>query len=546
MGRVESGSEQAAAPYATVCETHTGLVVLAGNSAYKVKKPVRTEFLDFSTQERREEACQRELELNRRLAPESYLGVAHLDSPWIGASEPVLVMRRLDESRRLSTIVRRCQSAEPSLSSIARILAVFHAGAERGSRIDQQGTLDAVKHRWDANIAEMRQFTGTVIDEKLLAAVQSMARNFMAGREPLFNRRIHDRRIIDGHGDLLADDIFCLATGPQILDCLEFDDELRFIDSIDDVAFLAMDLEFLGRKDLGEFFLDHYTRLAADRVPQSLLDFYIAYRALVRAKVDGMRYQQGMTDSATDAGRHMEIALAHLRAGRVRLALVGGGPGTGKSTLARALADRVDAVVVSTDQVRRDMLSSRAIRGEPGVLNAGLYSERNVAAVYDEALQQARSLLADGRSVIVDASWRDARHRAHARHIADQTYSTTIELACDTDAATAARRVATRPADGMSDATPEIAVALAELGQQWPEAQRIDTGCAVAASVCAVGLTPTVEAAASRVVDLIVRELSRSGYHTPSRSGSARSNRTGRQPTAERTSRTARSARAPW
>lgn len=483
MGRVESISQQAAAPYAAVCETHTGLVVLAGNTAYKVKKPVRTEFLDFSTQQRREEACQREFELNRRLAPQTYVGVAHLDSPWMDASEPVLVMRRLDESRRLSTIVQGCQSVEAALCSIARVMARFHAGARRGSQIDEQGTADAVKHRWQANIAEMRQCAGTVIDENSLAAVQCLAESFVAGREPLFNRRIHDRRIIDGHGDLLADDIFCLTTGPQILDCLEFDDELRFVDSIDDVAFLAMDLEFLDRPDLGEFFLDQYTRLAADWAPRSLLDFYIAYRALVRAKVDGMRYRQGITDSAADAGRHTEIALAHLRAGRVRLALIGGGPGTGKSTMARALADRVGAAVISTDLVRRALLGSHAIDGEPGILNAGLYSERNVAAVYDAVLQQARGLLADGHSVIVDASWRDARQRMQARQMAALTHSATVELKCDTDAATAVRRVATRVADGMSDATPEIANALTEFDQQWPEAHRIDTGRALADSV---------------------------------------------------------------
>ncbi len=485
MGRVESTCRSVATPYAVVHETHTGLVMLVGDSAYKVKKPIKTEFLDFSTPERREEACQRELELNRRLAPDSYLGVAHLCAPWAGTSDPVLVMKRHDESSRLSTIVRGGQRAEAALSSIARVLAAFHNTARRGPRIEKQGSVDALTSRWEANIAEMQQFVGTVIDEQSLAAVQRLAAQFVAGREHLFNRRIRDGRIVDGHGDLLADDIFCAPTGPQILDCLEFDDELRFVDSIDDAAFLAMDLEFLGRKDLGEFFLAHYTRLTSDSAPPSLLDFYIAYRAVVRAKVDGLRYGQGLTDAAADATRHLNIALAHLHAGRVRLTIIGGGPGTGKSTLANALADRVGAVVISTDQVRRAMLKSGKIDGAAGVLNTGLYSGRNVAAVYREALHEARTLLANGRSVIVDASWLDAHHRSQARRVAVQTHSKTLEVMCDTATATAARRVAARSAASTSDATPEITVALAQLRQQWPEAHRIDTDFPVADSVLA-------------------------------------------------------------
>lgn len=485
MGRVQSTMRSSAPPYAVMHETHTGLVMLVGDAAYKIKKPIRTEFLDFSTPERREEACRRELELNRRLAPDSYLGVAHLCAPWAGADEPVLVMKRQDETHRLSTIVQHDQTAHEQLCSIARVLAAFHTAARRGPQIDRQGTAAAVKYRWEVNTAEMRQFLGTVIDEQKLAAAQRLAAQFVAGREQLFNQRIRDGRIVDGHGDLLADDIFCPPAGPQILDCLEFDDDLRFLDSIDDAAFLAMDLEFLGRADLGEFFLTHYTRLTSDSAPQSLVDFYIAYRALVRAKVDGVRYSQGLAESAADATRHLDIALAHLRAGRVRLALVGGAPGTGKSTLAAELADHVGAVVISTDQVRRTMLESGTIGGETGVLNTGLYSKQNVDAVYRAALHEVRALLAGGHSVIVDASWLDPHHRSQAKQLAIQTDSTAIEFMCETATATAARRVAARPAGGVSDATPAIAVALAQVRRHWPEAHRIDTDCPVADSVWA-------------------------------------------------------------
>ncbi|MCV7231121.1 bifunctional aminoglycoside phosphotransferase/ATP-binding protein [Mycobacterium branderi] len=464
-----------AEPYATVRETHTGLVVLVGDLAFKCKKPVRTDFLDFSTPERREEVCQREVELNRRLAPASYLGVAHLNMPCNVAAEPVVVMRRHPDSSRLATMVRGGQPVTDALIAIAEVLARFHKTARRGRSIASHGTVDAVKTRWTTNITELQRFADTILDRQRLDAVDHLASQFLAGRGMLLAERISERRIVDGHGDLLADDIFCLPDGPEILDCLEFDDHLRYVDMLDDAAFLAMDLEFLGHKDLAEFFLDHYSRLAADPAPQSLKDFYIAYRALVRAKVDCVRFAQGHLDATADALRHMDIAQQHLQAGRVRMVVVGGGPGTGKTTLAQGLARQVGAHVVSTDEVRRDMQSSGAIRGEAGVLNARLYADENVRAVYEEVLRRAHLLLANGRSVILDGTWRDPRRRQQARELAAQTHAAILELRCDTAVHTAARRVEARKAGNISDATPEIACALADNARQWPEAHTVDT-----------------------------------------------------------------------
>jgi len=472
-------------PYSEIHETHTGLVVLIGDRAYKIKKPIRTEFLDFSTPERREQACRRELELNRRLAPDSYLGVAHLSAEWAGTSEPVIVMKRRPDGCRLASMVRSGQPVTEQLMAIAERLASFHKSAERSKTVAAQGTVEAVNVRWEANFAELQQFVGTVVNRQRMDAVRQSAADFIAGREPLFTGRVRGGRIVDGHGDLLADDIFCLADGPEMLDCLEFDDNLRYVDTIDDAAFLAMDLEFLGRKDLGELFLAQYSRLAADPAPQSLKDFYIAYRALVRAKVDCVRFTQDHRGADADASRHLDVALEHLQACSVRLAVVGGGPGTGKTTLAHALANQVGAAVISTDEVRRDMQDSGAISGEVGVLDAGLYSDANVAAVYGEVLRQANIQLSNGRSVILDGTWRDPHRRDQARQLAIRTHSAHIELKCDTSVGAAAHRVAARPAGGFSDATPEIATALAGGSQRWPEAHHIDTGRPLSESVCA-------------------------------------------------------------
>ncbi len=465
-----------AVPYIEVHETHTGMVVLAGDRAFKAKKPVLTDFLDFRAPEQRERACRREVELNSRLSPDSYLGVAHLSDPAGGPAEPIVVMRRYRDEDRLASIVRRGGAGEPVaglLDAIAAVLARFHRGAERGPAISAEGEPGAIDRRWRDNLAELDRYAGTLPPESL-SRVRHLAAEFVAGRGPLFGRRIEEGLIVDGHGDLLADDIFCVQGEPALLDCLEFDDKLRYVDCVDDAAFLAMDLQFLGRKDLGEHFLQRYAAHSARPVPPALAHFYIAYRAGVRAKVDCVRLSQGRPQAAGDAARHLDIAVEHLETSRVRLALVGGNPGTGKSTVARALAEQTGAQVISTDDVRRELRDSGAIGGDAGVLNEGLYDPGNVATVYEAALRRARTPLGDGQSVILDGTWRDPQMRARAQRLASETHSATVELRCVAGTDTAAGRITTR-APGNSEVTPQIAAAMAAQQADWDTAQRIDT-----------------------------------------------------------------------
>jgi aminoglycoside phosphotransferase family enzyme/predicted kinase len=476
-------STGAPTPYAEVRETHTGVVVLVGDRAYKGKKAITTDFLDHTTPERRERSCGREVELNRRLAPDTYLGVAHLSDPSGGPAEPIVVMRRYPDACRLATRVRNRESVTSALERVADELARFHDGADRGRAIDEQGTVGAVGARWQENIGELKRFVGTVLPADKVRDLEDLATQYIAGRSVLFTTRVEDRCIVDGHGDLLADDIFCLPDGEvAILDCLEFDDALRHVDVIDDAAFLAMDLEFLDSKELADDFLAKYTRLSGDAAPSSLTHFYIAYRAVVRAKVDCIRVGQGHPEAAQDAVRHLDIAIDHLRAGAVRLVLVGGGPGTGKTTLAHRLAESVGAQVVATDEMRRELQRSGIVSGEPGVLDRGLYSPENVGEVYHAVLRHAHLLLAGGRSVILDGTWRDPRHREAARQLASDTHSALAEILCVASVETAAARVADRPG-GVSDATPAIAEALDPAGRDWRDAFRLDTNQQLADSV---------------------------------------------------------------
>ncbi|WP_101949612.1 AAA family ATPase [Mycobacterium sp. 3519A] len=486
MPATVSASDQAVATAggldAQVRETHTGLVFLVGDKVYKAKKAVVTDFLDFSTSAAREHACAKEVALNRRLAPDSYLGIAHFHGLGDEAAEPVVVMRRYPDDARLATLVTNGQPVHHHLCVIAEMLARFHEHATRGPAVNAEGTARAVSARWQQNLVELQRHAADIVPAEQVSEVARLATQFVSGRVSLFEHRIADRRVVDGHADLLADDVFCMPDGPALLDCLEFDDRLRYVDGVDDAAFLAMDLEFLGRKELGDYFLDEYARRADDHVPGTLRNFYIAYRAVVRAKVDCIRVAQGNPDARSDALRHIDIALDRMRAATVRLILIGGGPGTGKTTLSHGLAECIDAEVISTDDVRRELQHSGVISGQAGTLHDGLYTPENVAIVYDEVLRRARQSLANGRSTILDGTWRDSRQRDRARELARAMAASISEFTCSVPTSVASERIEKRPTS-TSDATPQIAVALVDPETAASEGIHIDTSRPLSESV---------------------------------------------------------------
>lgn len=418
-------------------------------------------------------ACHREVELNRRLAPDIYLGVA--DVAMDGeAIDHIVVMRRLPEERRLSARLDMPCVAD-DLRHLAHLVATFHDGADRSQEINASSDHAALIGLWEAGIDQISTFSGSVLDRDDVQHAAELARQYLAGRRPLIDRRVSDGRACDGHGDLQAEDIFMLDDGPRVLDCLEFDDRLRHGDVLGDVAFLAMDLERLGHLGLASEFLDRYRDLSHDNWPSSLAHLHIAYRAHVRAKVACLRSQQGDPDAA-DAARSLHCqALAHLETGRIRLVVVGGGPGTGKSTLSRDLADRLGAVVLSSDLVRDDLLPRHGDGQDR--LHRGRYAPDRVEAVYVELLRRARMLLEQGESVVLDASWLDPRQRNEARQLAEQTSSMLSELQCECPNDIVASRIRRRMAEGSSasDATPQLARALTSAVAPWPEAIVIDT-----------------------------------------------------------------------
>jgi aminoglycoside phosphotransferase family enzyme len=285
-----------------VVQTHISWIVLAGSYAYKIKKPVELGFLDYSTLEKRLRACQREVELNRRLCPTVYLGVLSLaehdgqivigDAPEGGEVLDYMVwMRHLPHDLMLDQLLARGEATAAQLELVAERLASFHASAATGPGVDEHGEPEAVAANVEQNFEQVKPHVGRTIDRESFTLIAMASRNFLTRRRALFERRVAEGRIRDGHGDLHAASI-CLTSPLAIFDCIEFNDRYRCGDVAAEVAFLAMDLEFNRRSDLARAFVDRYVAASGDQELLELLDFYIVYRAYVRGKVESIKLSE--------------------------------------------------------------------------------------------------------------------------------------------------------------------------------------------------------------------------------------------------------------
>lgn len=465
----------AGGPPARIAETHISVVAMVGDCAYKLLKPVTLGFLDHARREDRERACHRETDLNRRFAPDVYLGVLDVVD---GSGAPVdhlIAMRRMPDDRRLSGLLAS-PDAPALVEEVAAAVAEAHARAPTSPAIAAAGSAEAMRRRWDDDIREMDALDPPAIPRADRERLAALAREYLAGRGPLLASRREAGWVRDGHGDLLCDDVYCLDDGPRILDCLAFDDALRHGDVLGDVAFLAMDLEARGRPDLAAGLIGRWAERLGERHPASLAGHHVAHRAHVRAKVAAIRAGQGREGAGAEAARLHALALRRLERARVRLVLVGGAPGTGKSTLARGLAEREGWRLLRSDEVRKALAGRDPGEAAPAPWGGGIYAPEAGDRVYAALAERAAGLMAMGESVVVDASWAAARHRERARAAAEAARAPVVEVLLEVPQAVAAARIRQRAARGgdPSDATPEIAARLAAAFEPWPEAHRLN------------------------------------------------------------------------
>lgn len=410
-------------------QTHISYVFLAGDAVYKVKKPVRFAFLDFSTLERRGDFCREEVRLNRALAGDVYrdvvavcprdggFGLGPDGSP--DAVEYAVHMRRLPADRMLNALLDRGAATAALIDRIAAKLASFHATADAGPEVARGGDPAVIAALLERDFAEVDAFHGTTITAADDAAIRRFCRRFLAEHEALLRRRQAEGRIREGHGDLHTEHI-CCTDQLEIFDCIEFNAEFRRRDVAAEIAFLSMDLEFHQRPDLAAHLVRRYAELAQDTGLAALVPFYACQRAYIRGKVDSLKSAEPEVDAAErgaardSAVAHFALAYRYTWSYRPRLAVVMGLSGSGKSSLAAALQARTGFAHVNSDSVRK-RLAGLPPTARPG---PALYTpERNIAT-YEEMHRLATETLATGRGVILDATFQRRAHRDAVRAVA--------------------------------------------------------------------------------------------------------------------------------
>ncbi len=477
-------------------ETHISTVFLTSTRAYKMLKPVALGFVDFSDTAERLTAVDQELELNRRLAPDVYLGTADVHEGG-RLVDRMLVMRRIRDQDRLESLLRlrreHDDSVEPVLPEdlrrcidlVVRAVAKLHsdAGPVRGNAATM-ATRDAVRRNWQDNFDAIAPYVGELIDPREYEQVRRYSLDYLEGSSEVFRSRIDLGWVRDGHGDLRTEDIFCEPDGPRILDCLAFSEDLRIADVLADIGFLAMDLIHLGYPSEADRVLELYGDLTAETHPWSLAQHYIAYRAHVRAKVCCLQVSQGDPDKADLARVMHALAADRLRRAAPKLVIVGGGPGTGKSTVARGLSDAEHLSYLGSDIVRKELAGLSAEDRAGAVPEGGIYTPDMTERTYAEMMRRADMLLSHGESVVLDASFTQDMYRALARDLAARRRVRLVELCCEVDRDVALTRVRDRVGDP-SDADAAVVEHLGSRAEPWPQATVVDTSPVVEAVLAA-------------------------------------------------------------
>ncbi len=271
-----------------IVQTHTSWVIILEDTVYKIKKPVDFGFLDYSTLDKRKENCEKEVILNRRLCPWVYLGVvpiSEVNGRWIledstNIVEYAVKMRRIPDDRILLNRLDRVR--EEDLKTVARVIAEFHSSAER---VDDFGKLEVMKFNTDENFQQTERYINVTITREDYEFIKERTDSFYEAHADLFEKRMREGRIRDGHGDIRLEHIAFLEEGICIFDCIEFNDRFRYGDVLNDMCFLSMELDFFGREDLAKAYEGEYLSITDDPEFHLFLPFFKCYRAYVRGKV---------------------------------------------------------------------------------------------------------------------------------------------------------------------------------------------------------------------------------------------------------------------
>ena len=402
-----------------VIQTHISWVFMASPFVFKVKKPVNMGFLDFSTLEKRQYFCQRELELNRRLCPEVYLAVVPIYESDAGFSfedkegeiaEYVVKMRELPHGCFLGELLAKGAVGEAEINRVISRLHQFYESENPTSEIEEWGRPERLRISTNENFEQAKPFVGKTTSSVALEAIRQFTNNFYEANGRLFEERIQQRRIRDCHGDLHLDHIHLTPETVTIYDCIEFNDRFRFIDIANDLAFLAMDFDFERQHKLGDLLLRNAALEFRDSGMLKLADFYKCYRALVRGKIESI--QANSEKHAQRARRYFHLALRYATTGSEPLVLVVmGRVATGKTSVAKQLARELDWPLFCSDHIRKTLAGVPLTVRTPPELRDKVYSNQMTEKTYGKLVEKGLAAVTAHSGVVLDATFSKRRRR---------------------------------------------------------------------------------------------------------------------------------------
>ena len=466
-------------------ETHISWVLLAGDYAWKLKKPLDLGFLDFSTVERRREACEAELRLNRRTVPELYEAVVPVwcvgegvrvdgDPPAAGAGpdDYLVRMRRFEQSALLAYRLAAGALTPELFDRLARHVADFHAAAAVAKPGEGFGDAAAVLAPVRQNFAQVRE---RIEDPALLAElarVEAWAEAQAVMLAPVFDARLAEGRVRECHGDLHLGNLIVLEGEPRLFDAIEFSAELRWTDVVADIAFLVMDLQLRGRNLLANRFLNAWLERSGDYAGLRLLPWYVSYRAMVRAKIAAIRASQvdgeARTQSVAECARYLALAAAQARPTAPALLIASGVSGSGKSSQSQPLVEQCGVIRVRADVERKRLFGLDAEVASGSALGGGLYSAEATARTYARLAELARAVVAAGYPVLVDATFLKRAQRRSLAELAEALGVPFVILAFDAPSEVLRERVRRRAEAGKDASEADVAVLDAQLRAREP------------------------------------------------------------------------------
>ncbi len=490
--------------------THISVVFLVDQFAYKIKKPVDLGFLDFTTLEKRRHFCEEEVRLNRRLASSVYLEVVPVTFESGGLSmggdgetvEYAVKMRRLPPEATFLAWLERGELESAHMEQLARRLAAFHAASPPCPTASRYGRFEVVASNARENLEQSRPHIGETISRPVFERLAELLEKRLEQLRSLIEARAAADVPRDTHGDLHLDHVYLFPEQEPpsdllVIDCIEFNERFRYADPVADAAFLAMDLAFRLRSDLALEFADAYLEAAGDFDGRRLMPFYIAYRAAVRAKVEGMITEEGEVpeaerQAAVERSRaYWLLALSQLEdpVRRPCMLLMGGLPGTGKTTIADAVAERGGFTILSADRTRKELAGLDPRASAAADFGQGIYTPEWNRKTYSELLRRARQGLFRGERILVDASFGRQANREAFFEAADRLGVPAYLFLCEVSAETVIRRLGRRvPGSTPSDADSDIFLGAVQAWEELPRRMsrrlcRVDTGREPASSL---------------------------------------------------------------